>query len=180
VLRDADRRLLLRPLLLLLLQLLRKLRPVRSLMAEKLVLFVCVENSCRSLIAEAAFNADPPPGWRATSAGTSPAAAPNPRTRPMLEEIGLKLPDHAPRPLSGELMDLSQVRVTMGCLDDASCPARLKSVELRDWQLEDPAKLDDDGFRRIRDRVVSLVRGLRTELVLSDRRIAALAQRPAH
>jgi hypothetical protein len=60
----------------------------------------------------------------------------------------------------------------MGCLDDASCPARLKTLEVRDWQLEDPATLDDEGFRRVRDRIVSLVRGLRTELVLSDRRAA--------
>jgi arsenate reductase len=143
-------------------------------MTGKLVLFVCVENSCRSLMAESIFNADPPPGWRATSAGTRPAAEANPRTGPMLQEIGLELPDHPPRLLTTEMMDQAKVRVTMGCLDDASCPARLKTLELRDWNLEDPARLDDRGFRQVRDRILAQVRGLRTELAFADRRAAAL------
>lgn len=139
------------------------------LMAERVVLFVCVENAGRSLMAEAMFNANPPPGWRATSAGTSPAPAPNPRTRAMLAELGLTLPAHLPQVLTPEMIDNSSVRVTMGCLDDLSCPARLKVVELRDWQLEDPARLDDPGFRRVRDQVATLVQALRTELSLADR-----------
>jgi arsenate reductase (thioredoxin) len=138
----------------------------------KIVLFICVGNSGRSLMAEAMFNANPPEGWVAISAGTNPAAAANPRTGPMLFEIGLNLPPHPPQPLTAEMMDRARVRVTMGCLDDASCPARLKSLELRDWNLEDPATLDDEGFRRVRDRLLPLVRGLRTELVLSDRQLA--------
>jgi protein-tyrosine-phosphatase len=145
------------------------------LMKEKLVLFICVENSGRSLMAEAIFNAHPAPGWRAVSAGTRPAAVANPRTRAMLAEVSLPLPDHPPQQLSTELMDRAQVRVTMGCLDDTSCPAHLKALELRDWQLEDPAKLEDAGFRRVRDRITRLVRGLRTELVLADQRAAQLA-----
>jgi len=75
------------------------------------------------------------------------------------------------------MMDRARVRVTMGCLDDASCPARLRTLELRDWALPDPAQLDDAGFRQVRDRLVGLVRGLRTELALSDRRAAAVSGR---
>ncbi len=145
-------------------------------MAEKLVLFICVENSGRSLMAEASFNANPPPGWRAMSAGTRPAGAANPRTKAMLEEVGLALPEHLPQSLTTEMMDRARIRVTMGCLDDAACPAHLKTLELRDWALEDPAHLDDPGFRRVRDQLTALVRGLRTELVLSDRRLADLAR----
>ncbi len=139
-------------------------------MAQRIVLFICVENAGRSLMAETMFNANPPEGWTAISAGTSPADSPNPRTGPMLREIGLDLPPHAPQLLTPDMMDRARVRVTMGCLDDASCPARLKTLELRDWELPDPAQLDDPGFRKVRDRLVGLVRGLRTELVISDRR----------
>ncbi|MGD0250399.1 MAG: low molecular weight phosphatase family protein [Thermoplasmata archaeon] len=139
-------------------------------MSHRLVLFICVGNSGRSLMAEAMFNANPPEGWTAISAGTRPATSANPRTGPMLRELGLDLPPHSPQLLTPEMMDSARVRVTMGCLDDASCPARLKTVELRDWQLPDPAQLDDPGFRQVRDRLVGLVRGLRTELVISDRR----------
>jgi arsenate reductase (thioredoxin) len=143
---------------------------------ERHVLFICIENACRSLMAESMFNADPPAGWRAVSAGTRPAAAPNPRTRSMLEEIGLALPDHAPQLLTPELDGEARIRVTMGCLDDAACPAHLKAHEVRDWGLEDPARLDDAGFRRVRDELVDRVRRLRLEIALMERRRTAIRE----
>ena len=142
--------------------------------SPKVVLFICVGNSGRSLMAEAMFNANPPQGWVAISAGTNPAQSANPRTGPMLRELGLNLPPHPPQLLTPEMMDSARVRVTMGCLDDASCPARLRSLELRDWSLPDPAHLDEEGFRQVRDRIAMNVKGLRTEIVLSGRRAAAL------
>lgn len=145
-------------------------------MTTRTALFICVENACRSLIAEAIFNADPPPGWVAISAGTRPAREANPRTGPMLRELGLNLPHHPPQLLTAEMIDRARVRVTMGCLDDASCPARLKTMELRDWSLPDPATLNDEGFRQVRDRIQQLVRSLRAELVLSDRRLNGVAE----
>lgn len=143
-------------------------------MPPKTVLFICIENAARSLLAEALFNANPAPGWIAVSAGTRPAASPNPRTGPMLREIGLALPGHGPQLLTQSMMDDARVRVTMGCLDDASCPAHLKGLELRDWALPDPARLDDAGFRRVRDEIRGRVEGLRRELALGDRRREAL------
>jgi arsenate reductase (thioredoxin) len=128
------------------------------------VLFVCVENAGRSLIAEAIFNADPPDGWSADSAGTRPARAANLRTGPMLAEIGVELPEHPPRELTLELIDSAAIRITMGCLDDSSCPAYLKMKELRDWALPDPARLDDPGFRGVRDEIARRVAVLRSEI----------------
>jgi arsenate reductase (thioredoxin) len=128
------------------------------------VLFVCVENACRSLMAEAMFNADPPKGWRATSAGTEPAAQVNPRTASMLGELGLSLPEHGPQPLKDKILAGASVRITMGCLDRASCPAKLRTLDLTDWALPDPAQLDDDGFRRVRNELFDRVRRLRRDL----------------
>ncbi|MCW6167797.1 MAG: low molecular weight phosphatase family protein [Thermoplasmatales archaeon] len=145
-------------------------------MTTRTALFICVENACRSLMAEAIFNADPPPGWVAISAGTRPAREVNPRTGPMLRELGLNLPPHPPQQLTAEMIDHARVRVTMGCLDDASCPARLKTMELRDWSLPDPATLNDEGFRQVRDRIQQLVRSFRAELVLSDGRQNGVAE----
>lgn len=139
-------------------------------MPDKYVLFICVENACRSLMAEAMFNANPPEGWIAISAGTSPASSPHTRTAPMLREIGLDVPQHPPQLLTSEILDRARVRVTMGCLNDSSCPARLKILDVRDWELPDPSPLDDLEFRKVRDRLAGLVRGLRAELVLSARR----------
>lgn len=138
-------------------------------MNEREVLFICVGNAGRSLMAESIFNAHPPEGWTAVSAGTKPAGAPNPRTGPMLKEIGLDLPGHPPQLLTTEMMERAKVRVTMGCLDDESCPARLKTLELRDWALPDPAQLDDARFRDVRDQIAVRIEGLRRELALSNR-----------
>ena len=142
-------------------------------MTEKTVLFVCVENACRSLMAEAMFNRNPTRGWRAISAGTQPSSAPNPRTEEMLREVGLQLPSHPPQLLTEEMLAASGTVVTMGCLDSASCPARLKVVEVRDWALPDPATLDDAGFRQLRRELQTRVERLRRELALADKRRAA-------
>lgn len=132
--------------------------------AKRTVLFVCVENAGRSLMAEAFFNACAPAGWRATSAGTEPARTADPRTAPMLREVGADLPTHPPRRLTNDEIESAALRITMGCLDRASCPARLQARPVVDWALPDPARLDDEGFRRVRDdireRVASLVREL--------------------
>jgi protein-tyrosine-phosphatase len=141
--------------------------------ATRTVLFICIENACRSLMAESMFNAAAQEGWCAASGGVRPATRPNPRTGPMLAEVGLSLPDHAPQLVTNEAMERASIRVTMGCLDDASCPARLKTLELRDWGLPDPAALDDVGFRAVRDQLRDRVNGLLTEIELDKRRRAA-------
>ncbi|MCI4356609.1 MAG: hypothetical protein L3K18_05645 [Thermoplasmata archaeon] len=138
----------------------------KGLMDDRRVLFVCVENACRSLMAEAIFAAKAPAGWVAESAGTRPAARPNPRTERFLREVGLSLPGHAPRELTPESMDGAALVITMGCLDDASCPARLKARPLRDWRLADPAQLDDDGFRKVRDEIARRIASLIEEIRL--------------
>jgi protein-tyrosine-phosphatase len=139
--------------------------------AKHRVVFVCVENAARSLMAEAIFNAEPPAGWTAESAGTRPAAQPNPRTERFLQEIGLQLPPHPPQELRTSTLDAANLIVTMGCLDDASCPANLRRRELRDWKLPDPGTLDDEGFREVREEIRRRIRKLGVELTAKpDRR----------
>ena len=67
-------------------------------------------------------------------------------------------------------MQEASVRITMGCLDSASCPPRLKNLELTDWGLPHPARLDDAGFRQVRDDLRERVNGLARELALRERR----------
>ena len=68
-------------------------------MPERYVLFVCVENSCRSLMAEAIFNADPPAGWTAKSAGTTRPRPRIPGPARCWQRLGLPCP-HTPRGFS--------------------------------------------------------------------------------
>jgi len=143
------------------------------------VLFICVHNACRSIMAEAMFNSDPPPGWSARSAGTAPGTSVEARTGPMLREIGLGLPPHPPRPLDPTEMREARLRVTMGCLDDASCPARLKQLPLRDWGLDDPARLDDAGFRRVRQEIQRRIGELKREIESSETNAPGSLRPPA-
>ncbi|TLZ68513.1 MAG: hypothetical protein E6K12_01300, partial [Methanobacteriota archaeon] len=54
------------------------------------ILFVCVENTFRSVLSEALFNASAPPGWQAESAGVQAATAINPAVIELLQEIGIR------------------------------------------------------------------------------------------
>ena len=95
----------------------------------------------------------------------------------MLSEIGLGLPSHPPQPLTKEMDDAVDRRITMGCMDDASCPVHLKEHKFTDWELPDPALMDDAGFRQVRDTLRDRVRRLRLELVVADRRREAGRER---
>ena len=118
------------------------------------LLFVCVENSCRSQMAEGFARAL---GAQAHSAGSRPSGKVNPRAVAFMAEKGIDLGAHA----SKGLIDLPaggfDAVVTMGCGD--ACP-HVPAKRRLDWALPDPKDLSDDGFREVRDRIEALVRDL--------------------
>ncbi len=124
------------------------------------LLFVCIENSNRSQMAEAFARHAGAGRVAAFSAGSRPSGRINPRAITFMREKGLELGTQA----SKGLADLPDVRwdwiVTMGCGD--ACPS-LPAKHRLDWELSDPKHLDDDGFRAVRDRIESLVGALVTE-----------------
>ena len=72
-------------------------------MMDRTVRFVCAHGAARSRLADAWFNADPPPGWHATTAaGEEPSDALNPRLAPLLAATPAETHlDHSPpRPLA--------------------------------------------------------------------------------
>ena len=124
------------------------------------LLFVCIENSNRSQMAEG-FARRLGRG-RATvfSAGSRPSGQVNLRAIQFMKEKGIDLTVQ----LSKGLDDLPKVRwdyiVTMGCGD--ACPM-LPADHRLDWDLPDPKHLDDAGFRAVRDRIEGLVADLIAE-----------------
>jgi arsenate reductase len=58
----------------------------------KNILFLCTGNSARSIMAEAYMTARGAPDWRAFSAGSKPAGAPNPFAIAALSEHGISTP----------------------------------------------------------------------------------------
>lgn len=125
------------------------------------VLFVCVENACRSQMAEGFARQHGAGTVAAFSAGSRPAAAVNPRAVAFMAERGCDLSTQAPKPVQtfdGQVMD---VVVTMGCGD--ACPW-LPARRRVDWDLPDPKRLADDAFRQVRDDIERRVRALLAEL----------------
>jgi protein-tyrosine-phosphatase len=120
------------------------------------VLFVCVENSCRSQMAEGFAKARGDAHVSAHSAGSNPSGRVDPRAARLMLERGIDLASHESKGLEdlppGIVWDCI---VTMGCGD--VCP-HLSSKRRLDWDLPDPKPLTDDEFRRIRDRIETLVR----------------------
>ena len=128
------------------------------------VLFVCVENTFRSVLSEALFNARAPPGWRAVSAGVAPGTAINPVVRTLLDEKGIEVGSKTPQPVTPKLTAEAYRVVTFGCLD--RCP-RGAAAKVEDWPLPGATGKSLDELRAIRDdlerRVERLVASLPSE-----------------
>ena len=127
------------------------------------LLFVCIENSNRSQMAEGFARTLGRGRVAAFSAGSRPSGVVNPRAIQFMKEKGIDLTVQ----LSKGLDDLPQVRwdwiVTMGCGD--ACPT-LPAMHRLDWELPDPKHLPDDEFRAVRDRIEGLVAGLLAEATI--------------
>lgn len=111
---------------------------------------MCVENTFRSVLSEEIFNSRAPPGWRAESAGVSPAARINPEVRWLLQELGISLTDHPPRLVTKEMVAGASRVVTFGCLDRCPIGAEGKG---EDWPLPGATGRAPDELREIRDEL---------------------------
>lgn len=147
------------------------------------LLFVCVENSNRSQMAEAfarmhaeefarkddavqkpdAVQKHGDVRIEAYSAGSRPSGKINPKAIASMRERDYDLSTH----LSKSLDDLPEVAfdaaVTMGCGD--ACP-NVRAGVREDWNIPDPRNMSPDEFRNVRDeieaKVLELLSRLRT------------------
>jgi len=126
------------------------------------VLFVCTHNAGRSQMAAAMLDHAAAGRVRVSSAGSQPADQLNPAAVQAMAEIGLDISREFPKPLTTDKVQAADVVITMGCGD--ACPVYLGKRYL-DWDLPDPAGLDLDAVRPIRDDINQRVRQLLAELV---------------
>jgi protein-tyrosine-phosphatase len=126
----------------------------------KRVLFVCVENSNRSQMAEAFARMHGGDGVEAFSAGSAPSGRINPKAVRFMAELGYDLTTHASKSLDEINGDFDAV-VSMGCGD--KCPW-VPAKRREDWALPDPKDMDDAGYRVVRDEISARVRRLLAEL----------------
>jgi arsenate reductase len=116
----------------------------------KTVLFVCVENTFRSVLSEELFNSRAPKGWRAESAGVDPAKAVNPNVRQLLRELGIPLAERTPKVVTQDMVARASRVVTFGCLD--RCPVGVEGKE-EDWPLPGATGKTFEELREIREEL---------------------------
>lgn len=121
------------------------------------LLFVCVENSARSQMAEGFARAIGGARVAAYSAGSRASGKVDARAIALMKEKGIDLTSQQSKGLDSLPEQKWDYVVTMGCGD--ACP-HLPANHRVDWDLPDPKMFDDSGYRDVRDRIEKLVRGL--------------------
>jgi protein-tyrosine-phosphatase len=133
--------------------------------SPKKVLFVCVENSNRSQMAEAFARMHGGNSFEAFSAGSKPSGRVNPRAIQFMRECGYDLSVHESKSLqdfNGQDID---VAVTVGCGD--ACPL-VRARRREEWNIPDPKELSDDEFRAVRDLIERKVQELLAAIQKAD------------
>ncbi len=123
----------------------------------KRVIFVCVENSNRSQMAEAFARIHGGGKVEAVSAGSRPSGRINPRAIEAMKEVGYDLTCHASKGLedfNGKEFDAA---VTMGCGDECPLVVARRRVE---WQIPDPREMPPERFREVRNLIEAKVKEL--------------------
>ena len=127
----------------------------------KKLLFVCVENSNRSQMAEAFARIHGGPDVEATSAGSRPSGRVNPKAIEAMRELGYDLSTHGSKGLEAFNGQPVEVAITMGCGDE--CPLVLASRRV-DWKIPDPRDMTPEEFRGVRDLIEAKVKELLASL----------------
>ncbi|MEC4676035.1 MAG: arsenate reductase ArsC [Nitrospirota bacterium] len=116
----------------------------------KKVVFVCVENSCRSQIAEAFANIHGQGVIDAYSAGSRPSGKVNEKAVNSMKETGYDLDKHESKSLDDLPGMEYDFAITMGCGDE--CPY-IQAKYRKDWGIPDPKNLNAEEFRRVRELI---------------------------
>jgi arsenate reductase (thioredoxin) len=122
------------------------------------ILFICVANSGRSVMAERILRDRFGSRHEARSAGSEPGQAPHPVVVDALREIGIDAADHVPRRLDDEAVDWADVVVST-CGEEA-CPVTPPGTQRVYWNLPDPKDEPIARVRAIRDEIGNRVEAL--------------------
>jgi protein-tyrosine-phosphatase len=116
---------------------------------KKVVAFVCVHNSCRSIMAEGWAKALGSDVLDVYSAGTEEYSGPKPMALEVMIDLGIDM-SHASSKLLKDIPSELDILVTMGC--GVECPY-VPTKHREDWGLDDPSGGPKEGFEVTRDLI---------------------------
>jgi protein-tyrosine-phosphatase len=127
----------------------------------KRIVFVCIENSNRSQMAEAFARIHGGNKVEAYSAGSRPSGKVNPKAVAAMTELGYDLSKHDSKSLSELPAVEFDAAVTMGRGDE--CPM-IRAKRREDWSIPDPKNMPPGPFREVRDLIAAQVKDLLAKL----------------
>ena len=122
-----------------------------------IVLFACVENSCRSQIAEALAKKFSPHKFDFYSAGSIPSGLINPMAIKLLKSQGVYLTDHRSKDVSEFINIKIDYLILMGCGDQ--CP-NIVAEERIEWDIPDPKDMEEPEFLNVMENIRGKVKKL--------------------
>ncbi|MCW3101965.1 MAG: protein tyrosine phosphatase [Bacteroidetes bacterium] len=123
----------------------------------KKILFVCVENSNRSQMAEAFARIHGKDKVEVYSSGSRPSGKINPKAIAAMKELGYDLGTHHSKSLDEIPAVKYDYAITMGCGDE--CPF-IMAEHRDDWKLDDPKNMEPSEFNKVRDEIERRVKEL--------------------
>lgn len=123
----------------------------------KKVLFVCVENSCRSQMAEGFANALGKDMIQAYSVGSRPSGQVNPNAILVMKEAGIDISSAQSKGFNQLPIKDFDYAITLGCKDVCPFVPASKHIE---WDIDDPKGKDIEFFRKIREKIRAKVKVL--------------------
>ncbi len=131
-------------------------KKISEKMEKKRLLFVCIENSNRSQMAQAFAKIHGGDAVEAFSAGSRPSGKVNPKAVEAMQLLGYDLTKHASKSLGEVPQDETyDYVITMGCGDE--CPF-IPAKHHIDWQIPDPRHLEMPEFLTVRDLIEQKVK----------------------
>jgi phosphate transport system protein len=133
------------------------------------IVFLCVQNSARSQMAEALAKSILPGSVQVFSAGSSPADAINPAAVQAMQEVGIDLSGQHTKRLTDIPIGKADLVITL-CPEEV-CINLPGEVKRDAWHFSDPASLPDDAeklsaFRKVRDELKERIEQLNSTLKL--------------
>ncbi|MDD5530471.1 MAG: arsenate reductase ArsC [bacterium] len=119
-------------------------------MKKKTILFVCIENACRSQMAEGFAKAYAVDAVDAYSAGSSPSGVVNPIAVRVMKEKGIDISSQISKGFGQLSIPKFDYIITMGCKDICPFYPGAKRIE---WQIPSPKGKSIEEFREIRDKI---------------------------
>ncbi len=140
------------------------------------LLFHCVENACRSQMAEGFARYYGGEEIEASSGGSKPAEEVNPNAVKVMKERGIDISSQEPKIVTNMEIEKADYIVTMGCgvdvcpvCSDSFVPAGAENPvnvtgKTIEWDIDDPAGKPIKKFRSVRDKIEEKVRELLKDL----------------